>query len=119
MFIIFTLPVRGPRDDMAISYRLLTFSSRPIKMSDNVSSALNLNIPERPQTLVNSSSVVGYTYLEKEYSLLIWFKGPKQSIYLYRLVYPPMFSQVFSSGSQIGKKVHKVLGQHPYRVKLR
>jgi len=69
-----------------------------------------ITIPDKPQTLVSSSSVLGYSYNEQTYELFVWFrgKGKAQPVYRYLMVYPPMFSSIFGSGQGIGKRISQL-----------
>jgi hypothetical protein len=69
-----------------------------------------ITIPDKPQTLVNSSSVIGYSYNEATFELFVWFhgKGKAQPIYRYLMCFPPMFSSIFQSGGSIGKKISQL-----------
>ena len=73
----------------------------------------NFVIPDKPDNLVNSSSVLGYTYNGQNYTLFVWYKGKKQSCYRYLMCYPTTFAQVFNSGPGIGKKARDVLRSLP------
>jgi hypothetical protein len=72
----------------------------PIDSFTSVSS-----IPQQPNVLVNSSSVVGYSYDNTNYILDVWYKNSKgaDSIYRYFMVYPNIVSSIFDSGGSYGK----------------
>ena len=73
---------------------------------DQQASQTNISqIPTSPQTLVQSSMVVGYSYDSTSYTLDVWFAGPKASVYRYYLVYPNIVSQMFDNGGSIGRNV--------------
>jgi hypothetical protein len=79
----------------------------------------NIDVPNSPTVLLsNSSAVVGYSYDATNYVLDVWFKGKSQPIYRYYLVYPPVMSQIFDSGSGHGLKLRNLTKGLRY-VKLR
>ena len=81
-------------------------------------SALSTSVPDKPQVLVNSTSIMGYSYDASNYVLHIWYKGVKQPIYRYLMVYPTTVAQIFSTGPSIGIKARNILKTLP-RLKLR
>jgi len=86
----------------------------------NLDPTTNITVPQKPDTLVSSSSISGYSYDSKQYILDVWFKSSKgkETIYRYFLIYPTMFAQIFNSGAGIGKKAQKTLKGLRY-MKLR
>lgn len=75
------------------------------------------SLPSSPKVLVDSSSIQGYSYDAQSYVLDVWYKSSR-SLYRYFNVFPPVVSQVFDSGANIGKKAHETLRQYKY-TKLR
>ena len=69
------------------------------------------NIPDKPDVLVNSSSVLGYSYNPESLTLLVWFKGRKSAVHVYYRCYPTQVRDVFMSGGSIGSKFRKQIGQ--------
>jgi len=68
------------------------------------------NLPDKPKTLIRSSSVIGYSYDPFSYQLDVWYRFKHgNSLYRYFLVYPPMISQIFDSGPSVGKKARQML----------
>ncbi len=62
-----------------------------------------------PTVLVNSSSIIGYTYDSNEYKLTVYYKGKSKSVREYSDVMPPMVSKIFDSAGSIGSKAYKNL----------
>ena len=84
-------------------------------MADQITSIV---VPEKPQTLVSSSSVEGYHYNDTTYELFVFYKGKAGkagSLYRYLMVYPVVFAQIFNSGQGIGNKAQKLLKGLPYQ----
>jgi hypothetical protein len=75
-------------------------------------------VPDKPQTLVSSTSVIGYSYDDKAYQLVVWYKGKKPSVYRYLMVLPPVVSSIFDSGGSIGLKLRDAVKGLPH-MKLR
>lgn len=78
----------------------------------------NFIIPDKPATLVNSSSILGYSYNDQTYELFIWYKGKKQVVYRYLMCYPVTLAQVFNSGPGIGLRARNILRSLP-KMKVR
>lgn len=78
----------------------------------------NFVIPEKPETLVSSSSILGYSYDAHKYELFVFYKGKHNSVYRYLMCYPTTFAQVFASGAGIGGKAAKILKTLP-KMKVR
>lgn len=70
------------------------------------------NIPDKPQNLINSKSIVGYSYDANAYVLDVFYQGRKQSIYRYFMVYPPVMSQIFDSSGSMGSKAYNLLKEY-------
>jgi hypothetical protein len=77
-----------------------------------------IRIPDKPQTLVNSSSIQGYSYDDQNYVLYVWYKGKQQPIYRYLMVFPIQFAQIFNEGGSIGLKARNSLKANP-KLKVR
>jgi hypothetical protein len=69
--------------------------------------ASNLTIPDRPKTLVRSSSVEGYSYDSQTYQLDVWYKPNK--LYRYYLAYPNLISSIFDTPGSVGAKARNGL----------
>jgi hypothetical protein len=75
-------------------------------------------VPDKPDTLIQSSSVLGYSYDDVNYTLTVWYHGKSKSIYQYYLVYPTTIAQIFNEGGSIGLKARNTLGSYR-KLKLR
>ena len=73
----------------------------------------NQHIPDKPENLVNSSSIVGYTYHDSgplEYTLDVWYTGRKGvSLYRYFMIFPVQMAQIFNEGGSVGLKARNSL----------
>lgn len=75
----------------------------------DINSNQNQSIPDKPDVLVNSSSIIGYTYDATNYVLTLWYRSKRPSIYRFYNVFPPMLSDIFVSGAGIGSKARNTL----------
>ena len=73
---------------------------------------------DKPETLIDSSSILGYSYDSDSYELLVWYRGKKETIYRYLNVSPPVMSQIFDFSNSVGKEARKTLRGYP-SIKLR
>lgn len=66
-----------------------------------------------PEVLINSSSIIGYTYDSNTYKLTVYYKGKSGAVHEYSNVMPPTISQIFDSGGSIGRKAYQKLKGYP------
>jgi hypothetical protein len=66
-------------------------------------------LPLKPDKLVQSGSIIGYSYDSNSYILDVFYKGRNQAIHRYNNVFPPVISQIFDSSGSIGRKAQLLL----------